>query len=141
MKKQTTIIRTAMVATMLVISCFPILAQDTVDKATCSASISEVERVFWDMADYIGGKYPDRTRTSLYSKLTGAKTKLSQDKYYDAQLKLEQFGEKIMDLTEAKGKKDPKLAYEHAAKVMPSTNEAICCVKQLRDSTYQCAVP
>jgi hypothetical protein len=76
----------------------------------------------------IGGGNPDRTRSSLESKLAGAKIKLDQAKVADALKKLGQFRDKIVELRDAA---KPKIDAGDAQSLIDAVDDAIACVEDL----------
>jgi hypothetical protein len=79
----------------------------------------------------IGGNNPDRTRTSLESKLEGSKIKISQEKFCDAVGKLTQFRDKVSDLAIPNNKHISKISPDDAGILIDQANDAILCVRHL----------
>jgi hypothetical protein len=99
----------------------------------CQAEINNVKRVLnggdgdnCDGVDLLNNRNRDRTCASLNSKLDGASAKLFQHKPDDALQKLEQFRDKVKDLSD-QGKLDP----DDADLLVEKVGFAIDCVLDL----------
>ena len=112
------------VAALLLAAAAPAGAQSTVDE--CKALLGGIQS---DLdAITIGGNNPDRTRTSLSSKLDGASLKLDQGKYADAVTKLEDFQDAVIAMRDAA---KPKLSAADAGLLLDGAAQAIACILDL----------
>jgi hypothetical protein len=96
----------------------------------CKIEIDQVETALSLVT--ISGNNEDRTRTSLESKLSGADTKLDDDKFSDAERKLMQFKDKIESLNTPNSKGIKKIGDDTAvSNLINEIDDAIVCVQGL----------
>jgi hypothetical protein len=122
--KTLSIILISIVAMSILVIAGPVSATSI---SECQALIGELQGTLADDV-VLGGNHPDRTLTGLQSKLDGASIKLDEVKISDAIKKLNQFGQKIVDMRDAS---KAKISDDDAALLIDGNDDVLDCIDGL----------